>query len=444
MVLLFLYVPQAWSECGKLCDYAWWKSMPSIDELGNVIKSGADVNGHVNNKDSRSPLYLSVALDSSPAHVKLLLESGAKPSNDESFYGNPLFALRYIENDDHFKQIATMLIDAGADINAVKNWFHERSSVLMSLAATQNLNRISFLIENGAKIDAWHSDEMVLHSAARNKGHEATKIIDLFIKKGADVNAKGDLGTPLHYAVNWGTLETVLFLIHAGADIDAKNHSGLTPLHDSLERYFMSLSQSNSHKRKKEALAITNALISIGGANVRHKAHKERYTPLHWAASFGTFEQLKLLLNTDAKLDINSRTERGDTPIFSAAGKQGLEGIKLLIESGANPKVRNLRGETPLHAPFLCCKRRKNAVAGIEFLIKIGLDVNARDTSQRTPLHSLASSSDSEDIITLLINAGADLNAKDEQGKTPFDIMQDNKDLKNSEVYWKLSDARFK
>ena len=44
---------------------------------------------------------------------------------------------------------------------------------------------------------------------------------------------------------------------------------------------------------------------------------------------------------------------------------------------------------------------------------------------------------------TALLEAGADPNARDNDGKRPFVYAEDNEQLKGTDAYWKLNDARF-
>ena len=73
-----------------------------------------------------------------------------------------------------------------------------------------------------------------LHAAARSSG---VAEVEGLLKAGADVNAKNtDGSTPLHAAAEFNPSPSVLeVLLKAGADVNAKNTDGSTPLHMAAE-----------------------------------------------------------------------------------------------------------------------------------------------------------------------------------------------------------------
>jgi hypothetical protein len=78
--------------------------------------------------------------------------------------------------------------------------------------------------EDGFKIYS-QFDDTLLHRATHNSFD--LDIIDYLIKKGANVNAKDHLGkTPLHRAVRSRRLDVVKYLITQGADVNAKEEFG--------------------------------------------------------------------------------------------------------------------------------------------------------------------------------------------------------------------------
>ena len=74
--------------------------------------------------------------------------------------------------------------------------------------------------------------------------------------------------------------------------------------------------------------------------------------------------------------------------------------------------------------------------------LQAGADPNTRDESGSTLLHEAAMSGTAE-TVTALLEAGADPNARDNDGKLPFYYAEDNDQLKGTDAYWKLNDARF-
>ena len=142
-----------------------------------------------------------------------------------------------------------------------------------------------------------------------------------------------------------------------------------------------------------------------------------------------------------AGADPNARDKHGNTPLYQAARfNQHPAVITLLLDAGADLKARDaFFDSTPLHE---AAWSNKNP-AVITALVQAGADPNARGTLGRTPLHWAASFNDNPAVITALLDAGSDAKAKDKSGKTPFDLAQENEDLKNTDIYWRLNDEQF-
>jgi len=98
------------------------------------------------------------------------------------------------------------------------------------------LDIVNLLLDNGAEINAQSRNRLV---ATPLQGAVVTRRIELarlLIKRGANVNCKGEGGgSPLHEAAFSGQLDFAELLLAQGANINAKDDNGKTPLGAALE-----------------------------------------------------------------------------------------------------------------------------------------------------------------------------------------------------------------
>lgn len=70
--------------------------------------------------------------------------------------------------------------------------------------------------------------------------------------------------------------------------------------------------------------------------------NKPGWTPLHYAATGGHISTMRLLLDNHAYIDAAS--PNGSTPLMMAAMYATADAVKLLIEAGADPALKNAKG----------------------------------------------------------------------------------------------------
>lgn len=160
--------------------------------------------------------------------------------------------------------------------------------------------------------------------------------VHMLLADKADPNRATSQGeSPLALAAQSGCLDCVRALIDAGAAMNHANarpadagNGGFTPLHEAVTEGHM---------------AIAAALLRAG-ANVDARDIQGR-TPLALAAHRPSVAVLvKLLLDRGA--DPRAKDHSGRTPLHEAAGSSAVAVACLLLRAGADPSARDVHGKT--------------------------------------------------------------------------------------------------
>ncbi|MCU1327692.1 MAG: Planctomycete cytochrome [Bryobacterales bacterium] len=228
----------------------------------------------------------------------------------------------------------------------------------------------------------------VLHHAA---GFGSVAALKLLIAKGADVNAKNRRGsTPLHWAVREEA--KVRVLLEKGAAVDARQADGRTPL-------YLAATMGNGN-------TVLRLLLEKGAdPNV---ATSNGNTSLSNAAARGDVEAIRLLLAK--KADVNAASGTGATALMAAAGSRNPDAVALLLQSGAKADALTKKNESALMAAATAGDDRS-----VKLLLDKGVDVNVRDDRGYSAL-MLAASSEfmNATSVKMLLAKGADVNVTGE------------------------------
>jgi ankyrin repeat protein len=188
-----------------------------------------------------------------------------------------------------------------------------------------------------------------LHWAAyRNDLPAAKRLLD----EGADPNAANRFGvTPLHEAATVGNAEMLAAMLDAGGDANAAFGEGETVLMTAA--------------RAGDAESV-RALLQHG-ANVDATEHWHGQTALMWAAIENHSDVVELLIEAGAEIDRRSTKH---------------DWVKISYSEGNVPKTRDLGGLTALHFAA-----REGSLEAAEKLLAAGADANAAEPMyQLTPL----------------------------------------------------------
>ncbi|WP_353281388.1 ankyrin repeat domain-containing protein [Wolbachia endosymbiont (group B) of Horisme vitalbata] len=172
---------------------------------------------------SKFPLLIIAARNGYTKTVGVLLGVGADINEKDSFSCTALCHAALCGR----KEIVEFLISKEADVNAKGSF---GCTVLHNAALCGCKEIVEFLTSKGADVNAKDVlNRTALHYAAF---YGRKEIVEFLISKEADVNAKDSLNsTALHYAAFYGRKEIVEFLISKEADVNAKDSLNSTALH---------------------------------------------------------------------------------------------------------------------------------------------------------------------------------------------------------------------
>lgn len=309
---------------------------------------------------------------------------------------------------------------------------------------------------------------------------EQKDLVRRLIEKGANVNARDSAGaTPLFWAANAGASEVVTALLDAGAVPGIKSNVGTTAAiaaleagHSDIAAMLRAQAPAEDSKQEYSSTSLAEAILSgdlpavktILASNPELAVSRSKrgytpiilslvgkqvdvalflaktypdalsvpgqsdWTPLHFVYNSHKdfmFEEpvrrslAQAMINNGAPLE--AQTDDGMTPLLLATYNAMPDGVKVLLEGGANPDYRAPGNRvTPLMVSAI------TDLLSMESLLSNGADPELKDAQGRTVLHYLARGSDKTSserapaLAEMLINSGAPINAQDSQLETPL------------------------
>jgi ankyrin repeat protein len=276
-----------------------------------LIQSGANI--HAVDKDDRNLLKIL----SRPSRwltendydiLKLLLKNGLDPNVDSEIKRS------FLENLSPYLEVHSMFD---------KYWKENRQF--------QSLDNEAPLISFSCGVGG--SSMTPLKTAVKNKDYKGVKKL---LKEGADVNELDGQRTPLNIAIFGEDQKMVDLLLLLGADINRVDKKcPNSPLHDATYRGYYSLVE---HLIKKGARPNIRNYLGEG--------------PLHVASKMGHYQTTRILLEADLAW-VNVKKPDGDTALhmvlskFTENPQKRIPLIKLLLENGASPHLKNKAGKSP-------------------------------------------------------------------------------------------------
>jgi ankyrin repeat protein len=282
--------------------------------------------------DGKTPLYWAVETKNKKI-INLLLDHGAELTVHTAL-------LHAIDSD--YLDIVKLLVERKAPINVVSP-----ETPLTTAIMRGHSDIAKFLIKSGADLNLVGEHGTPLNIAIVEKNWDIVKTI---IKSGADVNLVSKNGTPLNMVIQEENLDIMKFLIESGADVNLNDGHG-TPLNIAIQKEFWDIAkfliESSADVNLPDKTGnfpinvcmenlnfdILNRMIEKGLKVDQTLAN----TLLVWSLELEKVNLVKYFIGQGA--DVNQKKENDQTLLSIALKNSDLRSFRLLIESGADPRL---------------------------------------------------------------------------------------------------------
>ena len=420
-------------------------------EVSRLLGYGADPN--VRDANGWTPLAAAVASGHEEV-ASILIQNGADASGlpmKEFLQAMPLFS----------EDGLLALLESGMEADLGRSLDDSEETALHAAARLGYARLLEALVE-GAEESALTATDAAGRTAldyAREGGHAAAVILleNLTLDPNAVMNDQGD--TRLHIAGREGDAAAIRRWISAGADPNLLNNAAMSPLHVAV---------GGMLRPDARQVAAARAMLE-GGADVDLLSGRQSWTgayaesALLIAASLGAVAMVELLLEFGADplvrglrggaMDLVRDQGRhyGDGPAVLALLEAHVSGREMMaaIDADKGGKVSrlaaNYASDSTAWADFVARARAggdkwKAALALADALAAFAdADVadllNYQNSRGETVLHYAASRGDLERVLAY-VNAGADADLADADGNTARDVAVDDVAL-----HWRADDA---
>jgi ankyrin repeat protein len=394
----------------------------NLDAARAALAQGASVSAA--DPDGATALHWAAIRDNDEM-AGLLLAAGAKAETRTRFNVTPLSLAASNGN----VKLIRRLLDAGADAKGVSL---EGQTVLMSAALGGNPEAVKLLIQRGAEVNAVepYRGQTALMFAA---GEGNARAVEQLIEFGANLRAKSKGGyTAFHFAVRNRQMEAAKVLLQHGADVNEPIPDGTAPLTMAIINGYYDVAamlldygaDPNAPDPRGSALHALTWMRKPGAPWEAAGLAEDPEGPPKQTGNIGSIELAKRLLDKGANPNVRlewkeSRFTKslgttrnppginlgrhylsfnGSTPFYNAARNGDPALMRLLLEYGADPRIPNAHGVTPL-------------------MVAAGLDYYEGETPG--PYNGVPEA-DRLEAVKICVEAGNDINARTNFGEYPM------------------------
>jgi len=252
-----------------------------------------------------------------------------------------------------------------------------------------NVKGLEVILQHGFNpnsLPVCRDSQKAIITATEKNNLEITKML---VKYGAKVNERTPkLITPLSNAVRNRNMEMIKFLVENNANVNSSLQGG------AIIRMCIF--------RKHDEAAI---YLAENGARLTELSTLN-HTIIHEAASRSELSTLQYFYNKFPR--IHDKTDRMETPLFSACRWGNYENAKFLLEKGAEVNIYNCEEESPLVTALM-----NGNIKLVNLLLEHGASLVLNYNKIQETLFNRIQN---REVIELLINNGININVKNGDG----------------------------
>lgn len=316
-----------------------------VNALQSLLREG-ELSVNSLDRERRTALHWAAKLGKLEA-ARILVRAGADLNAVDPEGDTPLI----LAAEEGHSSLITLLLEQGAR-TAILN--KRKTSAFLAAGRRGDVATVTLLLER-YQADANQADEnefTLLHRAASHSNPELARVL---LKHGANPNAcRSESITPLYEATSDGAVDVVRLLLEAGASVYPPKKDEWRPIdavagNGSVEIARMLIARgakpdgSALYKAAGSGHAGVLKLFLEHGADLKFRDAIWKTTALHVAHSA---EVVKVLVK--AGIDVEVKSEIGETPLHGAAHFGPHEVVVALLELGADPHVVSQWKKTPL------------------------------------------------------------------------------------------------
>jgi len=249
--------------------------------------------------------------------AKVLVDGGADVNLQDPDLVSPIVTA--IVNGHY--DVAAYLVESGADVDLADRWGRAALWAAVDMHTPPHSGR-----PDAIESTTVSSDQLLKQLLAKGADVDAQLVLFPPYRSLADRGADNVMtigATPLVRAAKAGDVAAVRLLLEHHADVSLPTADGVTPLIAAAGVGSRDSDTRGRYKTEKDAIDSVKLLLAAG-ADVNATDNRGQ-TPLHGAAFWGWTELVQLLADRGA--NVNAKDRRGLTPLDSALGKAGGNGF---------------------------------------------------------------------------------------------------------------------